>query len=100
MNLEKRDAAGFLTLFWSVVANLAADGDISKLDLEELAHEMEWKKRWGTVDNFINMLRDAGFLDGNIVHDWQEMQGLIKDRIRKRDGSIPGNSRKFQELPA
>ena len=65
-------ADGVLSLIWlwEYTAAEKPDGDLSKLDGDDIELAADWN---GEAGAFVNAIKSVGFLDeGNILHDWQE----------------------------
>lgn len=63
-------AVGHLHLLWHYTLKVAwRDGDLSKFTPGSISRACWWE---GGHETFISALRESKWLDGDIVHDWQE----------------------------
>lgn len=73
---------GHLHLMWHWALDYADTGDLDGFDADDLALGAMWE---GDSDEFVAVLRDVGFLDGWVLHDWMDYAGrLVRERERKR----------------
>jgi hypothetical protein len=91
-------AVGHLVVLWSWATVHAPDGDLSRLEPEDVATVADWQ---GDLEAFLPALVRAGFVDKNrTLHDWEEHQGANfrkrlseaerKRRQRDKDGTDVG----------
>lgn len=68
---------GHLHALWHTVLEQQEDGDISKWSDALIAQAASWK---GDARKFVSCLRDRGWIDGHLIHDWIDYVGpyLIK----------------------
>jgi hypothetical protein len=79
LDIPRPLALGLVHSLWSLaITTRAKDGDISttviRKDHEELAVELGWE---GDPTVLLAALRDAGWLDGWVIHDWAEEQEKV-----------------------
>jgi len=78
-------AVGHLHLLWWWCLDNAPDGDLSRLDPEDLAEAAMWT---GNPNTFVNSLVVSGFCEENPLklHDWDDYTGkLIQRRTANRE---------------
>lgn len=84
---------GHLHCLWWWAMDYAEDGDTARYDALDIADACMWE---GDPDQLVEALRGcgpggtSGFLDGTVLHDWDEYGGKLaakrrKDRVRKRE---------------
>lgn len=97
-------AAGMLVSLWTWAAQNVYHGDLSECSDRVIAQACRWKKDAGKL---VQALQECGWLDGKVLHDWDEYAELyinMEDnrkandrerarnyRARKRDASRDGN---------
>jgi len=81
LGTKRTIVVGMLHVFWHTVLEQQEDGDLNDwsdsliaafCDLEELRSHMMFQ---GDATAFVGVLRDAGWLDGKLVHDWLDVSG-------------------------
>lgn len=104
LGVSKVEAIGHLHIFWWWCLDNAPDGDLTNIDLEDIADGACWE---GDPDKFINGMVHAGFIDsqssGNAgpllcVHDWLQYGGKLLER-RQKDADRKKQGR-YTETPA
>lgn len=96
LEISRPQAVGHLFFLWSWALDHAPSGDLSGFDDEEIAEESGWDRDQPAhgpphdSTEFVQALRDAGWLDGSDLHDWDEYAGRLlakreanKERARK-----------------
>lgn len=63
---------GHLHVFWHTVLEQQEDGDLSKWSDQLIARAAMWE---GDATEFVARLRERGWLDGHLVHDWIDYVG-------------------------
>lgn len=100
--LGRKDYAvvGHLTSLWHfVLRNAWRDANLEKWGDQGIERAARWDGEPGV---FVKALREAGYLDGSVAHDWLERAGkLVNDRLyndqrkkyavirRKSDATLP-----------
>lgn len=79
LGISRREATGLLHWLWWWAMDYAPDGDLTDYTADDIADGVDWD---GDPDKFITALRDAGFLDGQMLHDWDEYGGKLQYRRR------------------
>lgn len=70
LNCNVPTAVGYVHLLWHYTLRVAWEtGDLSAFPPSTIARACHFE---GDPDAFISALQKAGFLDGFIVHEWQE----------------------------
>ena len=84
LDLDIHQAVGLLHALWHfTLRNAWKDSNLEPWGAEGIAEGCRYK---GDPDALISALRDAQFLDGFVVHDWQERAGkLVQDRRYNED---------------
>lgn len=83
-NVPPPTMIGHLHLLWWWALDHAPDGDLSRYDAYDIADGAMWE---GDPEVFMMALRDsgprgsAGFLDGDLLHDWCEYGGKYGRRV-------------------
>lgn len=68
---------GHLHVLWHTILEQQEDGDLSAWPESLIAQAAGWK---GDAAHFVSALRQAGWLDDHLVHDWIEYTGLFLTR--------------------
>lgn len=71
-------AVGHVCMLWLWALDNAEDGDLSPFDGDEIAEISGYTGK----GDFVLALQHAGFLDGMMIHDWDEYSGAL---IGKRE---------------
>jgi hypothetical protein len=103
LELPQYAVVGLLESVWTLAAQFADDGDLSRFSAQEIADYAGYE---GDAETLVNALVSSRWLDGCIgalaVHDWLDhCPHYVHDRRRKRSPkqTVPGNSRNVQEIP-
>lgn len=72
LKVEIPALVGHLHLFWHAVLEQQEDGDLSQWSDAVIAHAAMWK---GDATIFVAALRQFGWIDGVLVHDWLDYVG-------------------------
>lgn len=67
LGLDLYQTIGLLNCLWWWVMDYAPDGDLSRFDSADIADGLDFP---GDPDELMGALRFAGFVDGDLVHDW------------------------------
>lgn len=94
LNIPIPYAIGLLHGLWYYALDFAQDGNLSKIENEELADAAGWNQ---DANEFVTALIKARFIDkeddGSVLHDWNDYAGRLMDqRAQKRE-----NDRKRQQ---
>ena len=72
-----------VSLWHFALANSWETADLEKWGDTGIERAARWNGKPGRM---VKALRDSGFLDGSIIHDWMEAAGkLVHERLRKRE---------------
>lgn len=87
LKLPQYAVAGLLEMIWSLAAQYADDGDISKFTVQEIADYCDWE---ADPNVMIDALVACRWLDRDgdriVIHDWEDHRpNYVSDRLRKRD---------------
>lgn len=103
LGLPQYAVVGLLESVWTLAAQFADDGDLSRFCAQEIADYAGYE---GDAEKLVEALISSRWLDGRIgallVHDWfDHCPHYVHDRRRKRSPkqSVPGNSRNIPEIP-
>lgn len=81
LKLNTRDfakAVGHMVMFWLWAMDNAPDGDLSDIDVYDIADAAQWT---GDPKKFFDAMKTAGFVDeDNRIHDWDLYIGKLIDR--------------------
>ncbi len=72
LKIEIPALVGHLHLLWHAVLEQQEDGDLSQWSDAVIAHASMWK---GDAAVFVSALRQYGWIDGVLVHDWLDYVG-------------------------
>lgn len=72
LGIKPVEAVGYLTVFWHAVLEQEPSGDLSNWSDDFIASASHWT---GDAAVFCSALRENGWLDGQIVHDWMDYAG-------------------------
>ncbi len=72
LKIEIPTLVGHLHLLWHAVLEQQEDGDLSQWSDAVIAHAAMWK---GDATIFVASLRQFGWIDGVLVHDWLDYVG-------------------------
>lgn len=82
LKIDRPQAVGHLVCLWSWAFSYAESGDLNKFTNDDLADAAHWP---GDAGEFVKALKDAGWLDGRAIHDWDEYAGpYMRERTRSR----------------
>lgn len=86
LKIKTPQAVGHVVMLWLWSIDNAPDGDLSKVDAEDIAEACEWPKDAG---DFVAAMQEAGFIDPDMrLHDWSEYTGRLmgqRDEKRRKD---------------
>jgi hypothetical protein len=102
LNTTTAATIGHLHCLWWAAMTYCPDGDLTSLDAGDVADAGAWE---GDPETFLKALRDAGWIDGRQLHDWDDYGGKVyakrlKDAERKRRGRAPDNRATTGARPA
>jgi hypothetical protein len=72
LKVEIPSMVGHLHLLWHAVLEQQEDGDLSQWSDSVIAHAAMWK---GDAPTFVTALRQYGWIDGSLIHDWLDYVG-------------------------
>lgn len=71
-------AVGHMVMFWLWAMDNAPDGDLSEIDIYDIADAAQWS---GDPQKFFDAMKKAGFVDeDNCIHDWDAYIGRLIDK--------------------
>lgn len=79
LSVSRREATGLLHWLWWWATAYAPDGDLAEFSDEDIADGLDWE---GDASHLVSSLRDCGFLDGSVIHDWDQYGGKLQYRRR------------------
>ena len=80
LKIKTPQAVGHVAMLWLWSIDNAPDGDLSKVDVEDIAAACEWSK---SAETFVAAMKEAGLMDPDMkLHDWDEYTGGL---MEKRD---------------
>lgn len=83
LEIHFAQAIGHLHCLWWWALDYAPNGDLSRWSKEAIAAGSGWTL---DADEFVEALREAGFLDDLMIHDWDEYAGrLVAQREANRE---------------
>lgn len=82
LGMSRPHVSGHLLYLWLFAIRAAwEDADLSNCGDEGIERAAEWE---GIPGTFAKALRESGFMDGFVLHNWLRYAGiLVKDRLRK-----------------
>lgn len=87
LEISPTHAVGLMVTLWLWSLDNAPDGLLEGIPPRTLARILQWD---GDADRLMEAMRNAGFLDDNEIHDWQDYAGRLldqraaaKERMRK-----------------
>ena len=72
LQVKPVQVVGHLHVFWHTVLEQQEDGDLSQWSDQLIAQAAMWE---GDATVFVTRLRERGWLDGHLVHDWIDYTG-------------------------
>lgn len=72
LHVEIPQILGHLHILWHAVLEQQEDGDLAQWPDSVIAHMAMWK---GDGSEFVTRLREFGWLDGSLIHDWIDYTG-------------------------
>src|SRR5512146_532366 len=90
LNVKPVQVLGHLHALWHAVLEQQEDGDLSRWSDALIAQSAAWE---GDATEFVTHLRERGWLDGHLVHDWIDYTGLY---LIKKCSS--GNAARLKEI--
>lgn len=79
LDITTVQAIGHLHLFWWWALDNTPDGNLTGIPDRVIAKAAQWD---GDSSQFVNALRESGFIDGDMIHDWMDYAGrLIAKRV-------------------
>ena len=86
-------AAGMLVSLWTWAAQNAYHGDLSECSDRVIAQACRWKKDAGKL---IQALQECGWLDGKVLHDWEEYAELYINMEENRKANDRERARAYR----
>lgn len=77
LEIHFAQAIGHLHCLWWWAMDYAPNGDLSRWSKEAIAAGSGWA---GDADEFVEALRETGFLDDLEIHDWFEYAGRLLEK--------------------
>ncbi|MGL4296232.1 MAG: hypothetical protein ACRCTG_10990 [Aestuariivirga sp.] len=90
LQVKPVQVVGHLHVFWHTVLEQQEDGDLSQWSDQLIAQAALWE---GDATVFVTRLRERGWLDGHLVHDWIDYTGPY---LTKKYSS--GNPTRLREI--
>lgn len=86
-------AAGMLVSLWTWAAQNAYHGDLSECSSRVIANACRWKK---DPEKLVQALQDCGWLDGSVLHDWEEYAELYINMQDNRKANDRERARNYR----
>ena len=94
LKIKTPQAVGHVAMLWLWSIDNAPDGDLSKVDVEDIAEACEWPRG---AETFVSAMKEAGLIDADMkLHDWDEYTGGLMEKRedrRKKDRERQARSR-------
>ena len=85
LKIKTPQAVGHMVMLWLWAVDNAPDGDLSRIDPDDIAEAAEWPKDGKT---FVDAMIRAGFLDDDMrLHDWGEFSGMLMEKREAKRAS-------------
>lgn len=82
LKIKTPQAVGHVAMLWLWSIDNAPDGDLSRVDIEDIAEACEWSRSAAT---FVSAMKEAGLIDGDMkIHDWDEYTGQLMEKREDR----------------
>ena len=82
LKIKTPQAVGHVAMLWLWSIDNAPDGDLSKVDVEDIAAACEWSK---SAETFVAAMKEAGLMDPDMkLHDWDEYTGQLMEKREDR----------------
>ena len=82
LKIKTPQAVGHVAMLWLWSIDNASDGDLSRVDIEDIAAACEWTK---SAETFVNAMKAAELIDDDMkLHDWGEYTGQLMERREER----------------
>ncbi len=82
LKIKTPQAVGHVAMLWLWSIDNAPDGDLSRVDIEDIAAACEWTK---SAETFVNAMKAAELIDDDMkLHDWGEYTGQLMERREER----------------
>lgn len=82
LKIKTPQAVGHVAMLWLWSIDNAPDGDLSKVDVEDIAEACEWSRNAAT---FVDAMKEAGLIDADMkLHDWDEYTGGLMEKREDR----------------
>jgi len=105
LNIKTPQAVGHIVMLWLWSIDNAPDGDLSQVDVEDIAEVCDWPKK-STAVEFVLALQEAGLIDPDMrLHDWDQYAGRLISRradqqVKDRDRQARYRAEKAQAANA
>jgi DnaD/phage-associated family protein len=83
-----------LCMFWLWSIDNAPNGDLEGIDIVDIADAAGWAKE---PESFIDAMREAGFVDGYMIHDWDAYIGRLIERLEHQREINREKQRRYRE---
>lgn len=85
LKIKTPQAVGHMVMLWLWAVDNAPDGDLSRIDPDDIAEAAEWPKDGKA---FVDAMIRAGFLDDDMrLHDWSEFSGMLMEKREAKRAS-------------
>ena len=85
LKIKTPQAVGHMVMLWLWAVDNAPDGDLSRIDPDDIAEAAEWPKDGKA---FVDAMIRAGFLDDDMrLHDWGEFSGMLMEKREAKRAS-------------
>ena len=82
LKIKTPQAVGHVAMLWLWSIDNAPDGDLSKVDIEDIAEACEWPRG---AETFVSAMKEAGLIDADMkLHDWDEYTGGLMEKREDR----------------
>ncbi len=96
LKVSKPQAVGHLHYLWWWALDNAPDGCLAGVPAAVIAEVAEWR---GHPEKFVAALREAGFMDGSDLHDWDDFAGKLVERRRlSKEQRVSGGLKRMSQL--
>ena len=98
LHIPKVQARGHLVTLWCWTVSYAQDGNLSRLEDQDISTAAEWE---GEPGEFILALRSAGWLDPDgMLHDWTDHGVRLLRQMRERQRKSRAEKERDMDIPS